>query len=94
MFAPRDLSEVEMLTCVRDSGAFRRQTAAETQTEVVSQSFAEVGLDSLTFWLMCYCNGKLHILEALCLTLSFPVSLPRALSQVAGLGIKMEGRVL
>lgn len=54
--------------CVSDSGAFRRQTAAETQTEVASRGFVEVCLGSLTSQLVCYCSGKLCIQGTLCLT--------------------------
>lgn len=61
MFVPYDVSKMEIYIRVSDSGAFHRQTAAEIQTEVASLSFVEVFLDSLTSWLVCYCNGKLHV---------------------------------
>lgn len=54
---------MEIVNTVRDSGAFHRQTAAETQTELASLGCVEVFLDSLTSWLMCYCNGNLHAQE-------------------------------
>lgn len=54
--------------CVSNSGAFRRQTAAETQTGVASRGFVEVCLGSLTSQLVCYCSGKLCIQGTLCLT--------------------------
>lgn len=72
-----DICEVEIQMCVSDSGAFRRQTAAETQTEVASRGFVEVCLGSLTSQLVCYCSGNLYSGDTVFNWASWPISLPR-----------------